>query len=136
MNTQKFNEIVDTRCGKITAVLANKAKEYSSAVDRLHNFKVAAQLSRQAITPEQALFGMLRKHLVSVIDIVEDTAAGKYPSQALRDEKIGDSINYLILLEALLIEHSGEDDVRIDGVAMWSEVVIPGTCAAMKQVAP
>ena len=109
MNTQTFNEIIHYRIAAIKTVLERKAVEYSSEVDRLHNFKVAAQLSRQPITPEQALFGMLRKHLVSVIDIVDDTAAGKYPTPALRDEKRGDTINYLMLLEALLIEGSGED---------------------------
>jgi len=112
MNTNNFNEIVETRVAAIKSVLTRKAKEYSSDTDRLHNFKVAAKLSREETTPEQALFGMMRKHLTSVIDMVEDTATGKYPDDALRDEKIGDSINYLILLEALLIERKVEGSVE------------------------
>lgn len=104
MDTNRFNKVVANRIQKIESVLSSKAKEYSSGVDRLHNFKVAALLGQNPITPEQALFGMMRKHLVSVIDIIEATAVGDYPSDALRDEKIGDTINYTILLEALLIE--------------------------------
>jgi len=108
MNAMNFDAVVERRCDLIKSVLVNKAKEYASDVDRLHNFKVAAKLGRDEMTPEQALWGMLRKHIVSVIDIIEDTAKGKYPSAAMRDEKVGDSVNYLILLEALLIESSVE----------------------------
>ena len=104
MNTEQFNDVVNTRISKIQSILISKSKEYSSDTDRLHNFKVAAKLASGPETPEQALWGMLRKHLVSVIDIVEGTGRGVIPTDALRDEKIGDAINYLILLEALLIE--------------------------------
>ena len=104
MITGEFNQVVAKRVERINAVLTNKAKEYSSDTDRLHNFKVACQLSSQPITPEQALWGMMRKHLVSLIDIIDAIAKGIVPPDELRDEKIGDSINYLILHEALLIE--------------------------------
>jgi len=44
---------------------------------------------------------MMVKHLVSVFDLIE----GRIPtSQEMIDEKIGDMINYLILLEAVLKE--------------------------------
>jgi len=101
MNNEQFNQVVEDRISKIRAILVKKAVEYASDTDRLHNFKVAAQISSKPCTPEQALLGMWRKHLVSVIDIIE---SGVKPSVELRDEKIGDAINYLILLEALLIE--------------------------------
>jgi hypothetical protein len=104
MKTEQFNEIVSNRIESIQDVLMAKAKEYSSDTDRLHNFKVAAALASRPETPEQALWGMMRKHLVSVIDIIDQTAIGNAPSDHMRNEKIGDSINYLILLEALLIE--------------------------------
>lgn len=106
MNTETFNTIVKDRVAKIQATLISKAAEYSNDKDRLHNFKVAARMEEPADSPESALWGMMRKHLVSVLDIVAATRNGKYPSSAMRDEKIGDAVNYLILLEALLIEHS------------------------------
>ena len=44
---------------------------------------------------------MAQKHLVSVMDLVH----GKLKSEPVMvDEKIGDMINYLILLEAVLKE--------------------------------
>jgi hypothetical protein len=106
MNTETFNTIVQDRVAKIQATLIKKAAEYASDKCRLHNFKVAARMEEPADSPESALWGMMRKHLVSVLDIVAATRNGKYPTAAMRDEKIGDAINYLILLEALLIEHS------------------------------
>ena len=104
MNQKQFDKIVLARVEGIKNVLVEKAKEYSSKEDRLHNFKVAARLESSNQTPEQALWGMAKKHLVSIIDIISKTPSGEFPSDELRDEKIGDSINYLILLEALLIE--------------------------------
>lgn len=92
--------ILEKRIEKIKTVLGNKAKEYSSDKDRLHNFKVAARI--QNTTPEKAAFGMALKHLVSVMDIIENTP--KKPSKEMVDEKIGDLVNYLILIEALLLE--------------------------------
>jgi len=100
MNNQEFEKVLETRIELIKSTLSRKAKEYSTD-DRLYNFKRAAEIART--TTEKALFGMFLKHLVSVIDIVE----GKrdFDGQIL-DEKIGDAINYLILLEAVLVEKS------------------------------
>jgi hypothetical protein len=79
-------------------VLITKAREYATE-DRLHNFKVAAAL--QGCTPAQALAGMMAKHTVSVYDMARN--GREYP-QALWDEKITDSINYLLLLAAVVRE--------------------------------
>jgi len=54
-------------------------------------------------TPERALWGMAKKHLVSVTDLIHGRAEVT-PERI--DEKIGDMINYLILLEGLLIKKS------------------------------
>jgi len=104
MNNSQFNRIVENRIKKIKDVLANKAKEYAKG-DRLYNFKRAAEIFHT--TPQKALAGMFAKHLVSVIDIIEND---KSVSVELLNEKIGDSINYLILLEALLIEQEKENN--------------------------
>lgn len=113
MNAETFNEIVEQRVAKIKATLMAKAAEYSSNDDRLHNFKVAARLESKPQTPEQALWGMMKKHLTSIIDIIDATGLGKYPTAAMRDEKFGDAINYLILCEGLLIEHSPPEKVVV-----------------------
>ena len=114
MKTEQFNEIVEARCEKIKKVLVKKAAEYSSDTDRLHNFKVASRINDE--TPEKALWGMMAKHLVSILDIVAATRGGRRPSAELRDEKVGDAINYLILLEALLIEQAPSEQVIVESV--------------------
>ena len=56
------------------------------------------------MSPEKALLGMKTKHTVSILDIVDDLDTGNLPSGELLCEKIGDELNYLILLKALILE--------------------------------
>lgn len=104
MNTQDFDKVVSERVTAITATLASKGKEYSSDADRLHNFKEAARLEN--IHPITALRGMMLKHIVSVNDMCRDYVEGKIHSEAMINEKFGDYVNYLILLEALMKERN------------------------------
>lgn len=104
MKTEVFNEIIEKRIEKCKEVLINKAAEYATE-DRLHNFKTAAGL--QSCSPVKALGGMMCKHTVSVYDLIKDFEAGKETSLDMWEEKIGDSINYLLLLTALIEEYCG-----------------------------
>lgn len=98
MNVNEFDTLLEKRIVAIRHTLSIKGKEYGF-VDRLHNFKRAGEITQT--TAQQALIGMFLKHLVSVLDIVE----GRLQlTEYLINEKIGDSINYLILLEAILKE--------------------------------
>ena len=104
MNVENFNEMLEERIRKTRTVLDSKNKEYASDTDKLHNFKRAS--------------GMLQwtKHIISLLDIVDklNKEDAKYNGRAicqpqevtiaLVEEKIGDAINYLILLEALIKE--------------------------------
>ena len=101
MNTEKFNEIVEGCKAHINSVLASKATEYARG-DRLSNFKSSGR--RLNCTPEKALMFFREKHEVSILNIVNDLDSGDLPTHALLSEKIGDSINYLILLKALIVE--------------------------------
>lgn len=94
-----FDNLIERRLEKIRFTLTKKAQEYATSNDRFHNFKVAAQIENT--TPEKALKGMMVKHEVSVKDLIEGRGD---ITAALIDEKIGDNINYLILLEGLLKE--------------------------------
>jgi hypothetical protein len=102
MTALDFGSIVEEQIRSIRGMLGTKAAEYATTADRLHNFKEAAKLLR--CTPAEACMGFAAKHVVSVVDIVKSSAAGQHSTQAVLDEKIGDAINYLILLKALLIE--------------------------------
>lgn len=99
MDNNEFNKVVENRIESIRLVLGEKTAEYATEGDRFHNFRVAARLENT--TPMKALLGMRVKHEVSVRDLVYgDTVLSK----KIIEEKIGDNINYLILLEGLLKE--------------------------------
>lgn len=80
-------------------LLLAKHHEYATE-DDFHNFNVSAVL--QGITPAQALIGMMDKHVVSVHDLVNEQAEGRTVSVSMWREKIGDNINYLLLLWAMV----------------------------------
>lgn len=101
MTDETFNAIVLERCKKIESILASKAKEYARG-DRLSNFKKAA--SAMGGTPEKACLSFWMKHVISICDLVNDVDSGKKVAPEMWQEKIGDAINYLILLEAITSE--------------------------------
>lgn len=104
MNTKDFNNIIHEQIERCEATLCKKADEYAVGDDRLHNFKVAAGI--QDCLPTTALGGMMAKHTVSVYDMLRGLEEGKsYPAE-LWNEKITDSINYLLLLAAAVREDS------------------------------
>jgi len=81
--------------------MTRKGMEYSRNEDKLHNFKRAAKML--GVTPEMALVGMMAKHLVSILDMVDDLQyRDSRPAPELLAEKMNDTHNYLYLLEALL----------------------------------
>lgn len=109
MTKKEFNDCVRLLFKTCEDTLVTKGKEYAPNRDRLDHFKKAAALLRT--TPEKALLGQLTKHLVSIIDMTED------PTKYNLDkwiEKIGDSMNYLALLFAVVFEEitGGKNDVK------------------------
>lgn len=99
MNTSKFNGIIENQIERCTSTLVKKADEYATA-DRLHNFKVAAEV--QGCTAVGALGGMMCKHTVSVYDMINGHERGEQYPIELWNEKITDNINYLLLLAAAI----------------------------------
>lgn len=101
MKEESFDKIVEKRCEAIKEILTHKALEYATDKSRYHNFEMAAR--KLNITPEEALMGIKVKHDVSIDDLVEWAKnSPEKLSHCIINEKIGDSINYLILLEGLL----------------------------------
>jgi len=102
MKADEFNKLVMTRLNKCEDVLCSKAKEYSTEEDSLHNFKVAGRA--RGMSAVKALDGMMTKHLVSMWDMIEqmDSDQSYVPSRELVSEKLGDMVNYILLLEGLI----------------------------------
>ena len=107
MNAQEFEQIFEEQVDLCRSTLVRKAQEYSP-VDRLSNFKIAATLA--GVTPEQALGGMLAKHVVSIYDLIGDNSK----DLDIWNEKLGDALNYLFLLKALLIENGARSPIPSD----------------------
>ena len=101
MKTKDFNKVVQQRLKKTNDTLFFKANEYARG-DRLSNFKQIAHLL--GVTPEKALVGLVAKHIVALVDFVNDIDDGKVQSYDRWDEKIGDIICYSILLDAMIQE--------------------------------
>lgn len=99
MNQKVFNEVIRDQIEKCINTLGVKAGEYAADEDRLHNFKNAAGM--MSCDPKEALSGMMAKHTISIYDMCRSEE--EYPL-SLWEEKIGDHINYLLLLKALVIE--------------------------------
>lgn len=97
MKAEQFNKLLELRIKHIRESLVEKAKDYATD-DRLHNFKEAADTFK--LSPSEVCWNYMMKHLISIKDI----AKGKSVTEVTINEKIGDAINYLILMEAILIE--------------------------------
>ena len=103
MKIDKFNELVDYIVEeRIKKVMCNKAAEYSRGNDKLWNFYRAAEVDR--ISPVEALRGMHLKHRVSVLDMLDDLMIDKHHPKELWVEKLTDTLNYYILMWAILQE--------------------------------
>ena len=102
MNAKDFDKIVSNRMKWCEQTLLAKGEEYSREGDRLWNFKSAGRKRNKH--PAEALLDMKVKHDVSVDDIVDGLKKNIVPPKEFIAEKIGDSINYLLLLEGLIEE--------------------------------
>ena len=102
MDTKTFNAIAKRQLDYCADLLCRKGKEYAidDELDRLVSFKTAAQLMHT--DPKRALMGMLSKHITSLYDMTE------HPTMDFTEdkwvEKLTDSINYMVLLRAVLEE--------------------------------
>ena len=99
----QFEVVLNQRLTAIRAILSAKEKEYATDGDRYHNFNVAARMTGE--TSEKALRGMMMKHIVSVFDLIDDPES---VTEERVNEKIGDTISYLVLLEGMLKKRISE----------------------------
>lgn len=103
MTHEKFEAVVEDQLEYVKNLLLVKGKEYSLEADRLIAFKRAASL--QGENMKQALCGMLAKHIISIYDM-----CGSDQTFTLErwTEKITDTINYMLLLKAAVMEEQDE----------------------------
>lgn len=122
MNQKEFNEVIIRQMDRCKSMLVAKGAEYApravknTAVDRLAHFKKAAVVLNT--TPRAALMGMLSKHLISVSDMC---MGEQQYSKEQWDEKITDSINYFLILCAIVEEEPARN---ILSVRLWNPWLI------------
>jgi len=83
-----------------TKVLSSAEKEYASDSDRLSNFKAI-----DGVDPELVCFIYLTKHIDGIRNYV--TGRARVQRDSIRG-RILDAMNYLILLNAIIIEKESE----------------------------
>ena len=114
MNRDDFLDFASERLDGCFSLLAVKGMEYDRNDDAFHNFYRGGELLD--VEPEIALVGMFNKHLVSLLDIIDDIACeGIFPEVEVLNEKIADAINYLLLLNGLILEHKNEQETYDEG---------------------
>jgi uncharacterized protein YktA (UPF0223 family) len=101
MTREEFTKRVEKRIDLVRQTLLTKHKEYAKDDNVFRNFDEAAGGFSLHSTSAEVLWSYMTKHLVSIKDIVSDNVP---VDNAVVSEKIGDVINYLILLEAMLNE--------------------------------
>ena len=106
MQTEQFNKVVAERLDKVKATLIAKADEYARG-DRLSNFKKIAGL--MGCTPEKVLMLLVSKHIVALTDFVNDLDLNHAQAMTRWDEKIGDIMCYMTLMDALVIERTNKE---------------------------
>ena len=130
MTREDFSRRVEKRIDLVRQSLLTKHKEYAKDDNVFKNFDEAAGGLSLHSTSSEVLWSYMTKHLVSIKDIVAD----KKPVDAsVVSEKIGDVINYLILLEAMLnqqgerhcklkeaYEKSKLYNKSVDRLSMWT----------------
>lgn len=98
MTQKEFNKIVDKEINTIKQILTKKGKEYAlDNSDRLKAFKMAAKI--EDVNTAESLCGMMAKHIVSIFDMSHNPDEYKLSKW---QEKITDTMNYLLLLLAIV----------------------------------
>lgn len=118
MNAEEFDTFLEETFERIRLVLASKGNEYvaNDAKSRFHNFDISAAFKSES--SEQALWGFVTKQLVSLSDMVKCDSTS-YPID-LWDEKLGDVINYMILLRGI-VHHKHDRKVDL-GFAVGEDI--------------
>ena len=109
MTREDFSKRVEKRIDLVRQTLLTKHKEYAKDDNVFRNFDEAAGGLSLHGSSAEVLWSYMTKHLVSIKDIVADN---KPVDTSIVSEKIGDVINYLILLEAML-NQQGEKHCKL-----------------------
>lgn len=108
MKKEDFNILLKERIADIEQKLVVKREEYAYGEDVFVAFKRATGISFHDC-PEQLAWEYMTKHLQSIKDMVQKVSrdgVNGVPDKEVMREKFGDAINYLLLIELMMLERS------------------------------
>lgn len=106
MRKEDFNILLKERINDIEHKLIVKRDEYATAEDVFSAFKKAKGISFHDC-PEKLAWEYMTKHMQSIKDMIQHVSTdgyNGYPEKELLREKFGDAINYLLLIELMMVE--------------------------------
>jgi len=106
MQIDKFKGLMLDTFVETEKLLIGKGKEYSSKDNVFENFDKGVARARR-MSREDVLMGYKLKHDISVEDMVYRNPSDPTLRKEYINEKINDSIAYLVLLKAMLLEREG-----------------------------
>lgn len=117
MNSEEFNQHVQKVFDRTSKVLLKKTDEYATNDNVFHVFDNATGLSLHNVNTSVA-WEMAIKHLQSIKDILRNVEYKNFEklNEALIDEKFGDFINYLILIEGMLKQKINNQSTHFIGI--------------------
>lgn len=98
MNRMDFEKLVNGTLNECIGIMGKKGNDYAGNEDVLRNFKLNAE--RLGLRPEQIWAVYFMKHIDAILTYVSDQRIQSEPI----DGRIQDSINYLLLFQAMVTE--------------------------------
>lgn len=121
MTHAELQKVLDYQLRRVRVIHNSKSHEYGGA-DPLRNIKSAAAL--QGVSLKEAVGGSMAKHISSIFHMIPEDEQEPRWELEVWEEKITDTINWLILLFACLLEEREEDiDIVTDVAFRMSEAV-------------
>ena len=102
MKINKFKNLLISIFKRSEDTFTIKRSEYANDIGVFENIKNGVGFSLNS-EPEHVAWNYAAKHLESIQSIIKKLPNEK-PSEELINEKFGDAINYLIIIEGLLKE--------------------------------
>ena len=103
MEAQKFYDLTKNFLDECMEIMKSKGMAYSGTNDKFGNFKRVAK--NLCMSPEQVWFVYFSKHF----DALSAYIRGEYSDSEPIKGRIMDMVNYLLLLNGLIVEEDGKD---------------------------
>jgi len=106
MTLEQFNKFARAELDKVMQTLEVKSAEYAR-IDAFSNIRGVAAVMETSMP--LAVKALVAKHLVSINQFLNDMEEGVFQCNGVWREKIGDTIVYLLILQAIVYQPEEPD---------------------------